>query len=168
MEPTPLKTYAIRFTGRKVGALGVSETFEAQRYATNPDKAIEALYDQYEHIMQPQVKEIPPPFDAEYLHIAASNDRDTWETIQRHVSGIVSALDRMRDKCARANKEWHDDPDSADHGLYHAPAEAQITGQELMRCAAECALYFMRETPAGREIFDSICLPEQERKAVQS
>lgn len=165
VEPTPLKTYAVRFTGRKVGALGVSDTFESQRYAINPEKAVEALYDQYEHIQQPQVKEIEPPFGAGSLYTYASNDRDTWETIQRHVSGIVSALDRARDKVARANKEWHDDPDSPDHALFHAPAEAQITGQELVKAAAECVLYFLRETPAGREVFDSLLLPSSERSA---
>ncbi len=161
-----LKTYEVRFTGRRKGAIGKFYEIEAQRFALTPEQAIENLYDEWEHIHQPQVKEIKSPFDAEALVRVARNEPSTHDAIQRHVSGIVRELERLRDKSAKANKEWHDDPESADHWLYHAPAEMQYPGSVVMQAAAECALYFLRETAAGMQVFDKLCLPEEKECVV--
>ena len=99
-----------------------------------------------------KIKEIRSPFSASDLELAAMNDRDTYESIQRHVSGIVSAIGRCADNLARANKAWHDDPESSDHALFHAPSEAQFPPSERVIAVAQCVLNFLVNTPAGLEV----------------
>lgn len=44
------KTFYFEGIGRKVGAIGITHPFTAQRTARNMAMAIVALYDEYEHI----------------------------------------------------------------------------------------------------------------------
>lgn len=157
-----MKTYSIRFTGRRRGAIGKFHECEAERFALNPEQAIQALYDDWEHIQQPQVKEIEHPFSGEFLENIVHNDPHAHDTIRRAMLSAVRAVEHLAEKQAKANKEWHDDPESADHWLFHAPHEMQFPAPEVMRTAAEVLLYFMRETPAGREIYDSLTLKQTE------
>jgi len=50
-----MNLYTIRFTGRRVGAIGIFYTITAQRRAKDKDAAVLALYDEYEHIHNPIV-----------------------------------------------------------------------------------------------------------------
>jgi hypothetical protein len=50
--------YEIAFTGRKKGAIGIFYPIVARRTAENPDAAVLALYDEYEHIHMPKVREV--------------------------------------------------------------------------------------------------------------
>lgn len=161
-EPTKIKTYEIRFTGRKKGAIGVFYPITAQVFAVNTDAAVLALYERFEHVQNPQAKEIQSPFDSERLVREAMNESCEHAEILRHVRAIQHAIDRIADKAAKANADWHDDLDSPDHGLYHSHPELQFPPSVRMLAAAECALYFMRETPAGMAIFNSLLLPEME------
>ena len=165
-ETPTLNTYEVKFRGRRKGAIGKFYTIMAQRFATTPEQAIENLYDDWEHVQQPEVKRIESPFDAEFLTRIVLNEASAHDSIQRHACAIVNEVRRLADKSAKANADWHDDPEAADHWLFHAPSEAQFPGSLVMETAAECFLYFLRETPAGREIFDKLCLPEA--KEVQS
>jgi hypothetical protein len=45
-----MKTYIITFTGRKLGAIGLSERFSITLKADNEQDAITKLYEEYEHI----------------------------------------------------------------------------------------------------------------------
>ena len=45
-----LSAYTIKFKGRKIGAIGKIYHITDYRIATTPEKAIKALYDEYEHI----------------------------------------------------------------------------------------------------------------------
>lgn len=163
-----LNTYEIRFTGRKLGAIGKFYPITAQRFAPSPAKAIEALADQFERMPPPpEVKQIPSPFDCEWFERVIRNDEPTASVISVAVSSILRACERLRDKTAAESKAWHDDPDAPDHWLFHAPAEMQIPAAVLIKAAAEVVLYHLRETPAGREIFNELLLanPAAERLA---
>lgn len=61
--------YTIHFTGRTVGAQGVFYPIVAKRTAETPEKAIEALYDEYEHIQQPVATD------------ATGNTHKPWQTV---------------------------------------------------------------------------------------
>ena len=52
------KTFEIRFTGRARGALGISYRIVATRDAEDPEHAVLALYDEYEHIHDPVVTDV--------------------------------------------------------------------------------------------------------------
>lgn len=86
------------------------------------------------------------------------NTRTTHETIQRHVSAIVSAIGLAADQLTRENKHWHDDSEADDHALFHSPSDVQFPPDMRMLVAAECVLYFLRETPAGIKIADKLSL----------
>lgn len=45
-----MRTYRIKFKGRRIGAIGITEKFEETVQAENEEKAILKLYDKYEHI----------------------------------------------------------------------------------------------------------------------
>ena len=56
-----VKTYVIRFTGRRINAMGRFQTISAERDAESPDLAFEALYDEFEHITAISVTEKQQP-----------------------------------------------------------------------------------------------------------
>lgn len=45
-----MRTYTARFTGREVGAIGITYYIVTEVNAENEEKATLALYDRYEHI----------------------------------------------------------------------------------------------------------------------
>ncbi len=51
-----MASYTITFQGRKTGAIGAFYKIHAEREAATPEAAIAALYDEYEHILQPRVQ----------------------------------------------------------------------------------------------------------------
>lgn len=51
------KTFEIRFHGRRKGALGIGQIFQAERTAYTAQEAELALYDDYEHISGVQIIE---------------------------------------------------------------------------------------------------------------
>lgn len=53
--------FRIRFTGRTKGAIGIFYPITAYREAADPDAAVLALYDAYEHIHHPEITEVLPP-----------------------------------------------------------------------------------------------------------
>lgn len=161
-----MKTYSARFTGRKVGVIGVFHEIETQVFAPDDKAARLALYDHFEHVTGLMLKEIESPFSAENLAERAKNDASTHDEIVRHVRAIQHVIDRVADRAAKENAVWHDDEDAPEHGLYHSHAEQQYPPSMRLVAAAECALYYMRETPAGLEAFNQLCLAE-ERSAVR-
>ncbi len=114
------KCFSILFTGRKVGAIGIFQEIESQVFATDEKAALLALYERFEHISKPQVKEWKSPFDSDCLFDYANNT----EQLSNHVRHHVESLRRLMDGAARdmnkVHREWHDDQDAADHPLYHA------------------------------------------------
>jgi hypothetical protein len=54
--------YTMRFTGRKSGALGITYPLTAMRDAPTESEAIDALYDEYEHISGVMVSVCGGPF----------------------------------------------------------------------------------------------------------
>ena len=81
-----LKTYSIQATGRRIGAIGSFYEFETYRFATDPDQALLNIYDKWEHVSNPVVKEIPSPFDVEGLRIAVMNDKGAHQA--RHIAAF--------------------------------------------------------------------------------
>ena len=123
---TSIKTYSIRFTGRKVGAIGSFEPIIAQVFSTDPDAVLLALYGHWEHIQQPEVKEIQSPFDSETLVNHVQNTSEDHRHIRLYVERIRDYLDAVAKRHAKANMEWHDDPEADDHLLFHAPSDQQF------------------------------------------
>lgn len=141
------KCYAITFTGRRVGAIGIFEQFHALRFGSSPEDAIKQLYDKFEHIQHPLVKEWQSPFGSESLELLIRNDPTLLEEVAHHVRQLQRAVARAASQHARSNAEWHDDPEAEDHALYHAPVEQQFPPELQLQAVAELVLYRLRETP---------------------
>jgi hypothetical protein len=60
-----MKTYCIAFFGRLRGAIGVSCAFTKTIQATNEEAAILKMYDEYDHIQQPSITEVPVYYECE-------------------------------------------------------------------------------------------------------
>lgn len=157
-----MKAYEIRFTGCRYGAISQHHQIDATRFANSPDEAIQLLYKPlpiaFEHISQPDVREIPSPFCAQGLFNLSQNDRATHESFAHWVNMMVSEMSRVARRSAKANADWHDDPDGADHGLYHAPVDQQYPSEMQLEAVAEVVLYFLRERPAGLNICGRLTL----------
>ena len=157
------KCYNIRFTGRKLGAIGKFYQIEARRFATSPEDAVRLLYDEYEHISQPKAKEWQSPFSEDTLVNLVMNDQPMLESVAHHANMLVSLVSRAARQAAKANAEWHDDPESPDHWLFHADTELQFPPEVQIKAAAELILYRLRETPAGLNICDELQLREPKK-----
>jgi hypothetical protein len=159
-----LRAYEIRFTGRKVGAIGICYEITASRFAVSPDEAVRLLYEPmpaaFEHITNAEAKQVESPFGADGLVLFMRNDRGFSEEFAHLASLATSYVSRAARRCAKTNADWHDDPEDAAHGFFHAPVEAQYPAGEQLVAAAEMLLYFLRETPAGLEICDELQLRE--------
>jgi len=70
---------------------------------------------------------------------------------------------RAARQAAKANAEWHDDPESPDHWLFHTDADLQFPPEVQIKAAAELILYRLRETPAGLNICDELQLREPKK-----
>lgn len=55
-----MKAYEITFSGRKIGAIGVTVAYRVRRVAENADRAILALYDEFEHVYSARAREVQP------------------------------------------------------------------------------------------------------------
>lgn len=53
-----MKTYEIEFYGRLKGAIGIFYTITDTVQAENEEAAILALYDKYENVHRPKIKEV--------------------------------------------------------------------------------------------------------------
>jgi len=122
-----MKTYEMQFTGRKVGAIGKCYKIRAQVFADSQKKAVEKLYDRFEHITDATAKEISSPFDSDCLFDYANNTAELHNHIRHHVESLRRLIDRAAQELAKANKEWNDAPDAEDHGLWIAPDAEQFT-----------------------------------------
>lgn len=129
-----MKTYSIRFTGRKFGAIGAFEPIETQVFAPDPEAALLSLYDTWDHIQQPEVKEIQSPFGYESLVNCVQNTREDHQMIRLYVERLRDYLDAVAKRCTKWNQDWHDDPASEDHRLFQSSSDAQYPQE--MRDAA--------------------------------
>lgn len=101
--------------------MGVFEEITAQVFATDPDAALLALYDRFEHIQQPDVKEIQSPFDSDTLVNRVQNTQEEHAAIRRAVEALRRELDRVAARQTNDNQNWHDDPEAEDWALFHCP-----------------------------------------------
>ena len=58
MTTDKMKRYLITFRGRRLGALGVFYQITTHRSVLNPEGAVLALTDEYEHIADPVVTDV--------------------------------------------------------------------------------------------------------------
>lgn len=63
---------------------------------------------------------------AETLVTAAMNEKSEYDSIVLAVGSLRRAIDRTAARVAKANAEWHDDPEAEDHAEFHAPANEQF------------------------------------------
>lgn len=121
-----MKTFEIHFTGRRLGAIGVFYPIHAEVFAEDDVGALAALYERFEHVQYPQVKEIASPFDSDGLVERVQNERDEFNQIRGLALVLRGFIDKVAERQAKANQDWHDDPEAPDWGLYHATAEVQF------------------------------------------
>lgn len=159
-----MKTYEITFKGRKIRERGAFRTIRVQRFGADERSAIANLYDVYEHIQQPQCREIPSPFDAEYLRRVIHNNHPDFDAFSRRLDLLKETVRHVAERAAKENARWHDDPESPDHWLYHAPFEMQFPAPVQFEALVEMALYLLRETPAGRELGEKLYLKEEKEQ----
>ena len=164
--PARLRAYSIRFNGRKAGAIGIFHDIEASRFAHSPEEAIRLLYEPipvaFEHITQAEARPVESPFDASALVLAIQNDRDSHERVCSLVNLLCNLVARMAAKSRENNRQWHDDSEAWDHGLYHSGTAEQFPADVQIEAVAELVLARLRETPEalaeGSDIFDRLAL----------
>lgn len=61
------------------------------------------------------------------LKVGAINDPIIDRTIAFAVRHLRAAVDRTANLVARANADWHDDPEASDYAEFHSPAEVQFS-----------------------------------------
>jgi hypothetical protein len=134
-----MKTYSIKFTGRKLGAIGKFYSITAEVFADNPQAASAALYDRFEfgHAGPPDVKEIKSPFNGDDLVGRVQNTKEEFDRVRACVTLLRSVMDQTCKGASKDNADWHDDPDAPDHALYHATAEQQFPRTERDRAILE-------------------------------
>lgn len=132
-----MKCYAFRFTGRKVGAIGKFCEIEIQLFAQDEAVARLKLYDHFEHISNLECKEWSSPFSDDHLVNYVQNTPGHHARIRKLAAQIRDELNDVANHLARANKEWHDDPEAEDHLLFHAPAIEQYPQRERDAAALE-------------------------------
>ena len=154
------KCYNIRFTGRKVGAIGIFYEIDAMRFAQSPEDAIRLLYDEYEHISMPEAKEWDSPFGPETIENFVRNDSGMMEELAHIEHQLTRLVSRAARHIAKANADWHDDPESPDHWLFHADVDLQFPAEHQIKAAAELILYRLKETPTGLSIWDQLTTKE--------
>jgi hypothetical protein len=164
--PARLRAYSIRFHGRRAGAIGICHEIEASRFAHSAEEAIRLLYEPipvaFEHITAAVARAVDSPFDASGLVLVAQNDRDTHERICSLVALLQNHVARLAAKQREANRQWHDDAEAWDHGLYHAGTAEQYPAEVQIEAVAELVLARLRETPealaGASDLFDRLAL----------
>lgn len=63
---------------------------------------------------------------SETLVLAANNDQHAYKQIVAAVRTLRRVIDDVAEKTAKANAEWHDDPEADDHSAFHASADKQF------------------------------------------
>lgn len=166
-----MKAYEIQFTGRLAGAIGAFAETTATRFANTPDEAIRLLYEPlpiaFEHVQMPDAREIPSPFGADTLIDYVRNDRMLHQDFVRYMNHLTALVVRVARRAAKANADWHDDPESSDHALFHAPVDQQFPVEVQLEAVAELVLYQLRETPCAlqnAEIFNRLMLAPSEKE----
>jgi hypothetical protein len=82
---------------------------------------------------------------AENLVLSAMNDRPTHDAIVSAIERLRSTMDRCAARAARANAEWHDDPQADDHADYHAPADVQYPRDVRDEAIRELVAHYLCE-----------------------
>lgn len=97
-------------------------------------------------------------FSADNLVLYVQNDSELHGSFSLLVNLMTVMMTRAARQLAKANAEWHDDPEADDHALFHAPFDVQFPPEEQLKAIAEIVLCRLRETPAGLKISDELQL----------
>lgn len=81
------------------------------------------------------------------LFIAATNNSATLSDLKSSVKSFMWAVNYQAKQLAKANANWHDDPegDPKGHKEMHAPAEIQFPPEIRRAVAMELFEYFLTE-----------------------
>lgn len=81
------------------------------------------------------------------LFITITNDAETIKGFKHAVKSFLRGVDFQAERLARANANWHDDPenDPEGHAAMHAPADIQFTPEVRRAVAIELFEYFLTE-----------------------
>jgi hypothetical protein len=83
---------------------------------------------------------------AEELVTAAINERAEHDAITRAIRQLRSWVDITAERVAKANADWHDDPESDSHAAYHAPAIEQFPREARDAAIIELVQFYLNET----------------------
>ena len=85
---------------------------------------------------------------AETLVTAASSDRAEHDAITRAIRQLRSWLDICAERVAKANADWHDDPegDPEGHAEHHAPAIEQFPREARDAAIIDLVRFHLNET----------------------
>lgn len=84
-------------------------------------------------------------FTAEQLEIAVQNDRRAYDAFWNSVKLLRAAVDRVAERVAKENADWHDDPEADDHAEYHAPADQQFPREVRDECIKSLFAHYVGE-----------------------
>lgn len=127
-----MKTYIATFTGRLRGAIGIFYPCRVAVQGENEEAATLRLYDTHEHLKGLKLREA-----ADALVLLVQNDRELYDAVRQAVESLKRAVDRAAEQFAKANADWHDDPEADDHAAFHAPAIVQLPREERTKALLE-------------------------------
>ncbi len=84
-------------------------------------------------------------FGAEYLVTAINNDAAAHNAVVGVVKHLQHVVNRMAVKAAKANADWHDDPEADDHAAFHAPADQQFPQAVRDEAVLDLVKYWVNE-----------------------
>lgn len=67
------------------------------------------------------------------------------EGVVASVKHLRLCIDKMAEKQAKYNADWHDDPEASDHAEYHAPHLEQFPQQVRDETVKDLVAYFLQE-----------------------
>lgn len=82
---------------------------------------------------------------SESLVLAANNDQRAYKQIVSAVRQLRRTIDEVAENTAKANAEWHDDPEADDHAAFHASADKQFPLRVRDAAIKELVRFYLAE-----------------------
>ena len=83
--------------------------------------------------------------NAESLVQFIENDKQLHDAVFFCVKSLRRTADRAAEAVAKANADWHDDPQADDHKAFHAPADKQFTRATRDKAIKQLVAYWVSE-----------------------
>lgn len=94
---------------------------------------------------------------AETLVRSAMNEQSEWARVTSAVRQLRHAIDRTSRRVARANADWHDDPEADDYAEFHAPAAEQFPREVRDEAILDLVRHYLTEITLDEQNRASQC-----------